>query len=116
MEYVPVKTISYWASEALLQTFKNNTLGDVGYAYQGIITGKVEYFLKFWHEIKIDKIYFEIDDYKKLESIEGYFPYVKGGEFRRWYGNLQYVLRWEKMVVNLQDLGQKIESIFFDRV
>lgn len=92
---VPGKTISYWVTQELLNAFNSPKLENFGFAYQGIITGKVDYFLKLWHEVDFKKVRFGVADPEILENINGYFPYVKGGEYRKWYGNHNYLIKWE---------------------
>ena len=52
-----------------------------------------EKYLRFWHEVSINNIGFQIDDRQaSIKSKKKWFPYQKGGEYRKWYGNNMYVV------------------------
>ncbi|WP_272023607.1 BREX-1 system adenine-specific DNA-methyltransferase PglX [Olleya namhaensis] len=85
---IPISPIAYWVSNKLFQVFdKNKSLKELAIPKQGLSTTNNDLFLRYWSEIKISKF--------SLESGEKWFPYLKGGAFRKWYGNLFYVLNWE---------------------
>ena len=86
-EKIPGCPIGYWVSETLLAGFEEGTVSEYARPCKGIDTGENAYFLRFWHEIDIK----ELDD---VNGIGRWVPYNKGGEFRRWYGNRDHVLRW----------------------
>lgn len=92
---IPGEPIAYWASKGIMDSFSEQNLGNRGFSYQGIITGNVNKYLRFWHEIKQGSIIFGENDYNVLQSTRAFFPYIKGGGYRKWYGNLDYVIRWE---------------------
>lgn len=96
-ESIPGYILAYWASKSILSSFKNGTKIDyLGQARQGIIPGNVDAFLRLWPEVSVNKVgfnhtnYLDINKYKKK-----WFPYNKGGAFRRWYGNLEYFINME---------------------
>ena len=85
---------------------KRQFIGDVGTAKQGLATSDNNRFLRFWPEISFDKICFGISDCEKtIDSQSKWFPYtyIKGGTFRRWYPNKEYV-------VNYQNNGFEIKA------
>ena len=94
---LPGSLIAYWADNNLINSFKeNNELQQHCSVKQGLITGNTKRFLKYWFEI--DFTNFELN----MESIEDinkskckWFPYNKGGDYRKWYGNQEYVINWE---------------------
>ena len=94
---LPGSPIAYWVTEELLKTFKlDSSLGDYGEAREGLTTGDNDRFLRLWHEVNFSKVNFNIqnkDEASKL-SIK-WVPYQKGGNFKRWYGNTNYVVNWE---------------------
>ncbi|MBA1728563.1 hypothetical protein, partial [Escherichia coli] len=57
---------------------------------QGLITGDNERYLRFWHEISYNS--FSLNEKRKKTK---WFPYQKGGAYRKWYGNNDYVVDWE---------------------
>lgn len=93
---IPGLPIAYWLPAEARDAFRNSTkLGDFSPAKQGLATADNDRFLRLWHEIDIQKINFnaiDCDDAKK--SNYKWFPYNKGGAFRRWYGNQDYVVNW----------------------
>jgi hypothetical protein len=58
---------------------------------RGISTGNNERFLRFWSEVDVRKIAFSTDE---TDSPKKWFKYNKGGPFRKWYGNQEYVIEW----------------------
>ena len=87
----------YWASESLLNAFKNGKqLDAVCQPRQGMATTNNDLFLRLWHEVSLAKIGFGCtDEDNALDSKKKWFPYNKGGGFRKWYGNFEYVVNFE---------------------
>ncbi len=94
---IPGSPIAYWASDRVREIFRDNPkLGEIAQPRQGLATADNERFLRLWHEVDVNRIGFGLasrDQAKK--SGRKWFPYNKGGEFRRWYGNQDYVINWE---------------------
>lgn len=93
---IPGSPVAYWVSNNFMQMFdKGIRLGKIADSKQGMATADNNRFLREWYEIEYRSIYFYA---KNLEDakISGYkwFPYNKGGEFRKWYGNNDYVVNW----------------------
>lgn len=94
---IPGSPVAYWVSENFIKVFEHGIpIGRIGNARQGIIPGNVNVFVRFWYEPSFDKIGF---NHKSYEDICRYkfkwFPYNKGGAFRRWYGNIEYLINME---------------------
>ena len=91
---IPSTPVAYWVSEALLNTYDNPSLGDVSRPCKGIDTGDNSIFLRFWHEVEQYKMLHPQSEPLEQNVVYLYkwFPYNKGGEYRRWYGNREYVL------------------------
>ena len=94
---IPGSPIAYWVSRKLIVAFdKGKKLDTISSPRQGIIPGNVEVFVKLWFEVPLHKIgfnhnsYLDICKYKKK-----WYPYNKGGAYRKWYGNIEYVLNME---------------------
>lgn len=91
--------IAYWASEKVVNAFKNNKkISDISYPRQGLAPGENDKFLRLWFEVDKDKIglnYESIEDFH-LALNKKYAPYNKGGNFRKWYGNNDYVIAFDK--------------------
>ena len=94
---IPSSPIAYWVSNAVFDSYKAPSLSSYGRPCKGIDTGDNSIFLRMWFEVENGKM-----SYPKREPLyEGdiqkykWFPYNKGGDYRRWYGNNDYVLNWE---------------------
>ena len=80
--------IAYWIGEKIFQVFsENNLISEQGDARQGLITGDNNCFLRFWYEVPQNEF--------SVYTGEKWYPYNKGGEFRKWYGNNSLVVNWE---------------------
>lgn len=90
------KPIAYWASEKTLDLFSLNQFEDYASIRQGMATTDNERFLRKWYELPINFIGFGYDSPSEGNA-NGYewFPYNKGGEYRKWYGNFEYVVNYE---------------------
>lgn len=94
---IPGSPIAYWASDRVREIFRNNKpLNEFVEAFQGIITGDNNYFLRLWYELENNKISFNKQKMEEVNISEQYWiPYNKGGEFRKYYGNQDYVINWK---------------------
>ncbi len=94
---IPGSPIAYWASENLINDFEKGTpLGELVDAKQGLATADNKRFLRQWFEVGIDNISFNSHSIKdSVESGKKWFPYNKGGSYRKWYGNYDYVVNWQ---------------------
>lgn len=94
-ELVPGYPIAYWLSGAFFETFSKKTIGDKLVTREGMATADNDRFLRFWHEVAYGRIGFGIRTPEEAKISEmKWFPYNKGGEYRKWYGNLFYVVNW----------------------
>ena len=89
---------AYWVSQAVLDAYSNNQrLGDVLDVKNGMSTTDNTRFLRFWYEVDIEKISFgEANRHSAEMSGKKWFPYNKGGEYCKWFGNEGLVVNWEK--------------------
>ena len=96
-EKIPGSPIAYWVSDKVREIFeKNQKLGEVGEAIQGIITGKNEKYLRLYHEVNKKNFCTSFIKYEENTFKNQYWiPYNKGGESRKWYGNLEYFINWK---------------------
>lgn len=88
---IPGKPFAYWVSQNFIKSFSTGQLiGDKGQVSEGIKTGDNEKFLRLWYEVSKNNFSFALQN-------EGYkwYPYHKGGDFRKWYGNNIYAVNWE---------------------
>lgn len=93
---IPGSPIAYWLSGKATDLFvRSKPLSEFADLRAGLQTGDNEVFLRFWHEVGKDKVglgYSNRDDAKV--SGKKWFPHNKGGGFRKWYGNNDYLINW----------------------
>lgn len=96
-EKIPSSPIAYWISDKVREIFENHKkLKDLGDAKQGLATTDNDRFTRKWTELSYKEIYFGASNSKQaVESRKKWFPFNKGGEFRKWYGNQEYLVNWE---------------------
>lgn len=94
---IPGSPIAYWASDTVREIYGNvEPLNKFFLPFQGLTTADSERFLKFWTEINFRKIGFGFKSLTEAQvSRRKWFPIDKGGNFRKWYGNNEYVVNWE---------------------
>lgn len=94
-ERIPGSPIAYWASDKIREAFeKNKKLGDIGEAKQGLATTDNDRFTRRWYEINNLNIGFKVSKQEAILSQKKWFPFNKGGETRKWYGNQEYLVNW----------------------
>lgn len=94
---MPGCPVAYWASKSEIEAFRTFApLSKIAAPKQGLATADNNRFLRMWWEPSIAKIGFDcIDRESASKSKMKWFPMSKGGEFRKWYGNIFYVVNWE---------------------
>ena len=91
---IPGSIIGYWVSDAILYSFENNpSLSEVGDFRHGMSTSDNNRFLRFWNEVSFKRIGLGCKDMSESFNYQ-WFPYLKGGSYRKWYGNNEYVVNW----------------------
>lgn len=96
-DLLPGAPIAHNATSALIEAFqKGIPFGKLLAAKVGLQTGDNERFLRFWWEVGLDQTMFDADcAATALRSSKKWFPFNKGGNYRKWYGNNDYVINWE---------------------
>lgn len=94
---IPGSPIAYWMSENAYNIFdRNKTFEYYATTRAGMITGNNNMFMRLWYEVNREKMGINLKSRKEaVESRKKWFPYNKGGDFRKWYGNNEYVVNWE---------------------
>lgn len=94
---IPGSPIVYWLSEKMRRTFvEGQPLSEVAKLRQGLATADNNRFLREWWEVSIPRIAFACTSREAAaRSGARWFPYNKGGDFRKWYGNQEFVVNWE---------------------
>ena len=95
--YLPDALIGYWISKKVIDIFnREKCLADIAKPRQGLSTSDNDRFLRLWYETNIHNIGFGFTSRESAkESGLKWFPYNKGGEYRKWYGNNNYVINWQ---------------------
>lgn len=88
---IPEKPCAYWVSDSFVEAFNNKHLGDIAYPKTGFTTGNNDDFLRLWFEVSENKIQ------------SRWFYLNKGGTYRKWYGNNEYVVDWENDGLRIRD-------------
>lgn len=95
---IPNQPFIYWISENIRNCFKNNKRLEEFYSpKQGLATGNNKEFVKFWYEVPFNEISWTSRNTNEFfETKKVYAPFNKGGNFRKWYGNFEYVIKFDK--------------------
>ncbi len=93
---IPGTTIAYWISKNMLRAYEaGKNIGEIAFPKTGMTTGDNNRFLRMWFEVNINNAKFDVDSAKEAQCSEKkWFPYCKGGGFRRWYGYNEYLVNW----------------------
>ena len=101
---IPGSPIAYWVSQNVVNVFlKGKRLGDISKPRQGMATTNNNRFLRLWHEVSYNNIGFGLESIEETVCDKKWFPYNKGGDFRKWYGNNDYI-------VNFKNKGEEVCS------
>ena len=94
---IPGSPVAYWVSKAFYRAFEDGiTLEKLAHPKKGLATTDNNRFLRLWHEVSFNKVGIGFDNARSARtSQKKWFPLNKGGEFRRWYGNKQFLVNWE---------------------
>jgi len=112
---IPGSPIAYWVNQSVLSAFEKGTpLHKMAHPRKGMVTADNERFIRYWVEIAFEKIGFSMNGREQAKkTLSKWFPYTKGGEFRRWYGNFFWVVNWENdgfELLNMKKEGYKVGS------
>ena len=120
-EKIPGSPIAYWVSDRVREIFiKGIKLENISKVRKGIDTGNNDLYMRYWQEVEKSKFAtniknFEKDcDYKKIKWV----PYNKGGSFRKWYGNQEYILNWKnngEELKNFKNSNLRSKELYFKK-
>lgn len=88
---IPGYPITYWITTNAVNCFKDEQLKEHLNTRIGLVTGDVDRFLRYWNEVNVEKICFS----DVLKNDKKWYLYQKGGAFRKWFGNNEYIVNWE---------------------
>ena len=92
-ERIPTMPIAYWVSDELIHVFENKSLSDMAEVRTGLQTGNNNKYLRLWYEVPYDEI--DFDATSDSLFTKKWYPHTKGGNYRKWYGNYDYVINWK---------------------
>ncbi len=114
---IPGAPIAYWISEKYIGIFENKTMADFGDSCIGMRTGDNNRFLRFWFEIDMQKFGVGYSNAEEaVNSHKKWFPYCKGGSFRKWYGNNEYLVNWENDGFEIKENTRKVYPYLGDNL
>ena len=109
---VPGAPIAYKLSSAMRHSFvQHEPLTDLLSPKQGIKTGRNDRFLRYWWEVSLNGTGRESHSREAaMETGRRWFPCQKGGPFRRWYGNDEYVINWHNDGYEIRNLRDQVTA------
>ncbi|MCD7920552.1 MAG: BREX-1 system adenine-specific DNA-methyltransferase PglX [Clostridiales bacterium] len=111
---IPGSPVAYWVSDSTNRAFSMSHISDYAETKQGLATGENDRFMRNWYEVDISKVEFDAQSREDaVSSKKKWFPYNKGGEYRKWYGNNDYIVNWENdgfEIRNFKDKSGKLRS------
>ena len=109
---IPGSPVAYWVSKGILTAFDNGTVSDAAHPRQGMSTCDVNRFSKLWFEVEMWKT-----NIQNPQNISAWVKYNKGGGFRKWYGNREYVVFWGENGADLLDNGALLRNrdVYFQK-
>ena len=101
---VPGEPVAYWVSPKIREAYKHQSLDKVAQPRHGLATSDNDRFLKLWFEVDIDKTSL----LQRCEFQKKWFPMNKGGSYRKWYGNLDWIINYENDGAEIKDYAISI--------
>ena len=115
---IPGSPVAYWASDAILNCFSGKEPFDSKYKMrEGIHTANNDRFLRMWFEVNYASMVFNASSYEDIDRCGRWVPYNKGGVYRKWYGNNDWVIGFDSVYRNemakLKGHVRPSEGIYF---
>ncbi len=104
---IPGAPVAYWVSKQLAVAFENGlSLDSLGASRSGMQTGDNNLFLRFWHEVAFKNIKFgTLPNENITKYAQKWYPQPKGGPYRKWYGNFEYVVNFKNNGEDLRNFS-----------
>ncbi len=120
LKKIPGTPVAYWLPEATLKAFEDNTtLKSIADAKVGITTGDNSRFLRFWPEVSHHGLQTGCADDSEVRELDAtWIPYDKGGGFRKWYGNRDFIIYWNNAGREVEDYSGSYfrgEDFFYEK-
>jgi len=99
---IPGSPIAYWLNKKIIEKFLEGTLlGNLLPVKGGMTTADNDCFVRLWHEVEVST-----SSLLKPDQSRKWFPYNKGGEYRKWFGNRFWVVDWENDGQTIKQTGR----------
>lgn len=111
-EKIPGCPIGYWVSFAIFEAFANTALDDITCVRQGMASGDTNRFVRIWSEVDKFKLYKDCHSFDEALIIDKKWqPFNKGGSYKKWYGNNDYIISFDKKSIEiLLNMGNHLPS------
>lgn len=93
---IPGSPIVYWLRKGVIETFRQKDLSEFADCKHGMSTGNNDSVIRRWFESDYTHCNFTCTSVEEAQRHAGWFPYNKGGEYRKWYGNRSYVIKYDE--------------------
>ena len=101
---VPGKALAFWLPMSILNSF-DCKVSDKAVAKKGLSTGNNNLFLRLWHEVSCIKSIYDAENFNNDKT---WYPINKGGSYRKWYGNNEYVINWKNNGLAVKDFSGSV--------
>ncbi|WP_419601362.1 BREX-1 system adenine-specific DNA-methyltransferase PglX, partial [Thiolapillus sp.] len=109
---IPGNPIAYWISDSFREIFRRPPLSEYFQTRLGLSTANNDRFLRNWHEVPFSAIGFGFDNRAQAKKSDlKWFPYEKGGAFRKWYGNHDFLVNWKNDGDEIRRFGEEERRI-----
>lgn len=107
---LPSQSFAYWIDKSIINMFNSSIpMEEVASIRQGMATSDNRRFVRRWYEVDINDINFNAADrYEAEKSHRKWFPYRKGGSYKKWYGNNDYVINWSFNGLEIKDYAKEL--------
>lgn len=111
-EKIPGSPIGYWCSFAIFEAFTNTALDNITSVRQGMASGDTNRFVRLWAEVDNLKLYKDCHSFEEALKIDKKWqPFNKGGSYKKWYGNNDYIISFDKESIEiLLSMGNHLPS------
>lgn len=96
--------VAYWASNKAREAYSSDNMNEVAQPRHGLATSDNDRFLKLWHEVAVNKCSIK----ERCDYTKKWFPMSKGGSYRKWYGNLEWLINYEDDGKEIKDYAISI--------
>ena len=104
---IPGSPVAYWVGNGFISIFSHKeTVGTFCYPKQGLHTGNNDTYLRLWYEVDNRKIM--LDDSNLWDNKSIWAKLNKGGYYRKWYGNREYIILWENNGAAIKNNGRSV--------